>query len=385
MRQRFVPSTCSNMTTSERHTPTGKHVDLQPSPSQGAVGQSEIDHVTENRLRNLVEAAGDMVWTVDMSMQPTYVSASVQQHLGYTREEAMKQPMHKVFAPHSYRLAMEALSAELERDSVLDTPADRTRTFELDLFHKDGHVVPVEICYSALRDATGAPTEIMAVARNISERIRIQHENRAQTEKLIAALQQTVQSLAMLLEMRDSYTAGHQRRVADLACAIARRLGLSADVTQGLQLAGLIHDIGKVRVPAEILNSTRHLCSAEFEIIKMHPTTGYLVLRGIDFPWPIAEAVYQHHERIDGTGYPQGLSGDDITFESRILAVADVVEAIASSRPYRHALGVECALDEISVEKGIRYDRDVVDACIKVFHNDLYMFADQGTAMPGDY
>ncbi len=373
------------MTTSERHTPTGKHVDLQPSPSQGAVGQSEIDHVTENRLRNLVEAAGDMVWTVDMSMQPTYVSASVQQHLGYTREEAMKQPMHKVFAPHSYRLAMEALSAELERDSVLDTPADRTRTFELDLFHKDGHVVPVEICYSALRDATGAPTEIMAVARNISERIRIQHENRAQTEKLIAALQQTVQSLAMLLEMRDSYTAGHQRRVADLACAIARRLGLSADVTQGLQLAGLIHDIGKVRVPAEILNSTRHLCSAEFEIIKMHPTTGYLVLRGIDFPWPIAEAVYQHHERIDGTGYPQGLSGDDITFESRILAVADVVEAIASSRPYRHALGVECALDEISVEKGIRYDRDVVDACIKVFHNDLYMFAEQETAMPGDY
>lgn len=341
--------------------------------------------VAENRLRTLVEAAGDMVWTVDMEMQPTYISASVQQHLGYTREEAMKQPMEKIFAPHSYRFAMEVLSVELERDSSLDVPADRTRTFELDLVHKDGHLVPVEICYSALRDARGTPCEIMAVARNISERIRIEHENRAQTEKLIAALQQTVQSLAMLLEMRDSYTAGHQRRVADLACAIARRLGLDSDTIQGLQLAGLIHDIGKVRVPAEILSSTRHLCPAEFEIIKMHPTIGYLVLRGIDFPWPIAETVYQHHERIDGTGYPRGLSGDEITPESRILGVADVVEAIASDRPYRRALGVDYALGEIAGKKGILYDPDVVEACLKVFCEDSYAFVQQETPVPGEY
>lgn len=325
-----------------------------------------------------------MVWTVDMSMRPTYISASVQQHLGYTRDEAMKASMESVFAPHSYRLAMEVLSAELEMDPLPHSPANRTRTFVIDLVHKDGHLVPVEVCYSALRDDAGTPTEIMAVARNISERVRIEQENHAHTEKLISALQQTVQALAMLLEMRDSYTAGHQRRVAGLACAIAGRLGMPGDTAQGLQLAGLIHDIGKVRVPAEILSSTRHLCAAEFEIIKMHPTTGYLVLRGIDFPWPIAETVYQHHERLDGTGYPRGLCGREIPIESRILAVADVVEAISSDRPYRRALGVECALDEISSHAGGLYDRDVVGACVQVFHDDSYSFEEQPGPVPAD-
>ncbi|MBN1153123.1 MAG: HD domain-containing protein [Dehalococcoidia bacterium] len=342
--------------------------------ARSTVGAGHAEQSVYSRLRLLVEKAGDMVWTVDLAMRPTYVSASIRHHLGYTPDDAMRVSMQDVFSPDSYRLALQVLADEMARDSLAATDADRTRTLELDLVHKDGHLVPVEVCYSALRDARGKPVEIMAVARNISERRRVAEENRAGTEKMIRALQQTVQALATLMEMRDSYTAGHQRRVADLARAIGLELGLPPDTITGLELAGLIHDIGKVRVPAEILGSTRRLCAAEFEIIKMHATVGYEVLSGIDFPWPIADAVHQHHERMDGSGYPMGLVGNDIIIEARILAVADVMEAMASERPYRKTLGIDLALEEIVKYSGILYDAAVAHACVKVFRQGGYTF-----------
>ena len=172
---------------------------------------------------------------------------------------------------------------------------------------------------------------------------------------------------------RDSYTAGHQRRVADLACAIAVEMHLSRDQIDGLRMAVMIHDIGKIAVPAEILTKPMKLRNVELSLIKIHSQVGYEVLKDIDFPWPIARIVLEHHEKMNGSGYPNGLKGEELLIESRILAVADVVESISSHRPYRQAHGKDEALGEIIQNKGILYDADVVDACLKLFHENRYI------------
>ena len=172
--------------------------------------------------------------------------------------------------------------------------------------------------------------------------------------------------------MRDSYTAGHQRRVADLASVIAEGMNLSETVIRGIYMAALVHDIGKIIVPAEILTKPSQLTTTEFSLIQTHSQVGYDVLKEIDFPWPVADIVLQHHERIDGSGYPKGLTLNNIIPEARILAVADVVEAIASHRPYRPALGIDTALDEITQYRGIIYDATAVDVCLMLFNEKGY-------------
>ena len=180
--------------------------------------------------------------------------------------------------------------------------------------------------------------------------------------------------MAFALEMRDPYTAGHQQRVADLACAIANEMGLSEKQTNGIRTAAMIHDIGKICIPAQILSKPGKLNEIEFSLVKAHPGIGYDILKNIEFPWPIAQMVLQHHERIDGSGYPSGLAGSEILLEARILAVADVVEAMASHRPYRPALGLDKALEEISKNRGVLYDPEVTDACLKVFRKKGFEF-----------
>ena len=193
-------------------------------------------------------------------------------------------------------------------------------------------------------------------------------------EKLRKAMGSTIQVVSSTVEMRDPYTAGHQQRVTTLACAIATEMGLPEDKIEGLRMAGIIHDLGKIAVPAEILSKPGEITEIEFSIIKSHPQIGNDILKDIEFPWPIAEIVYQHHERMDGSGYPQGLSDENILLEARVLSVADVVEAMASHRPYRPALGIEKALDEISENKGAFYDPEVADACLKIFNEKGFKF-----------
>lgn len=193
------------------------------------------------------------------------------------------------------------------------------------------------------------------------------------TEKLKKALEGIVHAMVKAMESRDPYTAGHQKRVADLAEAIAGEMGLSKKRREGLRMAGTIHDLGKISVPTEILVKPGRLGKNEYNIIKDHARAGYEILKDIDFPWPIAQMVYQHHERLDGSGYPMGLSGTEILQESKILAVADVVEAMASHRPYRPALGIEAALDEIDGNSGRIYDEQVVNHCIRLFREKGYM------------
>jgi putative nucleotidyltransferase with HDIG domain len=187
-------------------------------------------------------------------------------------------------------------------------------------------------------------------------------------------LGETATALASAIEKRDAYTAGHQQRVAQLACAIAREMGLKEDQIEGIHVAGVLHDIGKISVPAEILSKPGNLTEIEFSLIKAHPKIGYEILKNIEFPWPVAQITLQHHERMDGSGYPSGLSGEETLLEARILGVADVIEAISSHRPYRPGIGMGKALQEISKNKGVLYDPNIADMALKLFYEKGFKF-----------
>lgn len=210
--------------------------------------------------------------------------------------------------------------------------------------------------------------------RTRAERDQITYEHQHHLETLKKSLKDSIQAIAATLEMRDPYTAGHEKRVAQLAVATAHEMGLPETQIEGIHIGGLIHDIGKIQVPAEILSYPGRLSKAQFELIKAHPQAGYDIIKGIEFPWPVAQMILQHHERLDGSGYPQGLKGDEISLEARILAVADVVEAMASHRPYRPGLGIDKALEEISRNSGVHYDAAAVDACLRLFREKGFAF-----------
>jgi putative nucleotidyltransferase with HDIG domain len=218
-----------------------------------------------------------------------------------------------------------------------------------------------------------------AIPRALAE-TREKAERRLAEERLRAAFDwirkqqtETIAALASVTVIRDPYTAGHQQRVASLACAIAEEMGLPADTVDGIRVAGILHDIGKIAVPAEILTKPGKLSELEFGVVKTHAETSYEILKEIEFQWPVAEIVYQHHERCDGSGYPRGLKGDEILLEVRILSVADVVEAMSSHRPYRPALELEAALEEVERGCGTLYDPEVCGACLRLFHERGYV------------
>jgi putative nucleotidyltransferase with HDIG domain len=210
--------------------------------------------------------------------------------------------------------------------------------------------------------------------REIAERTRAEEELKHTLGRLRKAMDGAIHAMALTVEVRDPYTSGHQRRVANLARAMATEMGLSAVQIDGIRFAGIIHDIGKISVPSEILSKPGQLSETEFNLIKIHSQVGYDILRKIEFDWPVADIVYQHHERMDGSGYPLGLSGEAILIEARTISVADVVEAMASYRPYRPMLGIDKALEEISQKKGSLYDPLVVEACLKVFEKRAFKF-----------
>jgi len=196
----------------------------------------------------------------------------------------------------------------------------------------------------------------------------------ATLDRLERSLEGTFRAMSMTLELRDPYMAGHQQRVSSLAVAIAQEMNLPWEKLEGLRFAGIIHDIGKIAAPAEIMAKPSRLTKTEFQIVKDHPRIGYEMVKDIAFPWPVAHIILQHHERLDGSGYPEGLVGDAILTEARILAVADVVEALCSLRPYRPALGIEKGLEEIRKGRGLRYDTRAVDACMKLFREGRFTF-----------
>ena len=209
----------------------------------------------------------------------------------------------------------------------------------------------------------------------VDNRKRMQLELEDSFEHLKKVMKSTVQAITTTIEKRDPYTSGHQQRVADLSRIIAREIGFTKNEIEGIYIAAAIHDIGKISLPAEILSKPVQLSEIEVSLIQAHSQTGYDILKGIDFPWPIAEIVLQHHERLDGSGYPRHLVGDDILMAARIIGVADVVETMASHRPYRPSIGIDKALEEITDNKGILYEPLVVDACLKIFHTKEFQLS----------
>ncbi|MBC8414961.1 MAG: HD domain-containing protein [Candidatus Cloacimonetes bacterium] len=213
------------------------------------------------------------------------------------------------------------------------------------------------------------------VLNDITKNITAEEKLKQSFEMLKKSTEDIIQAMASTSEMRDPYTAGHQKRVRELAIAIGNEMKISKEQLEGVKFAGIVHDIGKISVPSDILSKPGKISNTEFEVIKGHSQTGYDLLNKIEFPWPISEIVYQHHERMDGSGYPRGLKDDEILLEARILSVADVVEAMTSHRPYRAAYGIEKALEEIEKYKGKYYDPKTVDACFNLFKENKFVFS----------
>ena len=231
----------------------------------------------------------------------------------------------------------------------------------------------LETVVDAMRE-DGRITGYVHFIFDVTDREQTQQRLKDSAAKLKQMMDGSIRAIASTLEMRDPYTAGHQRRVAQLACDMAAEMGMPPGRIEGLRIACYVHDIGKIAVPAEILAKPTELSDHEFGIIKTHPQFGADVLKEIDFIWPVAEATLQHHERLDGSGYPNRLKGEKIILEARVLAVADVVEAMCSHRPYRPALSIAQALQEIAGGRGTRYDAQAVDACVKLFRRKHFQF-----------
>lgn len=228
-----------------------------------------------------------------------------------------------------------------------------------------------------VRERVRTHLSLKSMREQLADRnVNLEHMVREKTLELERLLEATISVTTLLTEIRDPYTAGHQERVAKLAVAVAKYMKLSSDKIRAIELAGTLHDIGKIRIPTAILNRPGKLLKTELEFLKIHPEIGYKLLKKIPFPLPVAEIVLQHHERMDGSGYPKGLKGDQIMLEARILAVADVTEAQSSFRPYRPALGIDAALTDLSSNKGRLYDPEVVEACIRLFKTDLFSFGE---------
>lgn len=247
---------------------------------------------------------------------------------------------------------------------------------ELQIKHHKDTTFWISLTAEPVYDGAGRVVECRASILDISKRKEAEQERQWLSESLQRSLVQTIQAIALTIEKRDPYTAGHQQRVAELAVAIAREMGLSESRVEGLRLGAMIHDIGKIYIPAELLNRPGKLDELEFSFIRTHSLVGYEIVSGIDFPWPVAEMVVQHHERMDGTGYPKGLAGDAIIPEARIIIVADVVEAISNHRPYRPAQHIDKALHEIEERQGTAFDPEVVAACLRLFREKRFKWTD---------
>jgi PAS domain S-box-containing protein/putative nucleotidyltransferase with HDIG domain len=291
------------------------------------------------------------------------VNFSWELHTGYSAEETVGK--------HVSELPRWA-EGDFDPTNELFTSPEMIDGIELHFYRKDGELRIGHVTVEPI-EVTGR-TCVLTCIEDVTERRRAEEESAAAMERLGALTSQTIATMARLVEARDPYTAGHEQRVTQLSVAIANKLELDGPVLSGINVAAQLHDIGKMIVPAEILAKPGKLSFAEFSLVKGHANAGFTMLSDIDFPWPVAEIVHQHHERLDGSGYPRGLKDGEILPEARIIAVADVVEAMSAHRPYRPSLGLDVALAEIERGRGWLYDSDAVDACVQLFREDGFAF-----------
>jgi PAS domain S-box-containing protein/putative nucleotidyltransferase with HDIG domain len=319
---------------------------------------------SEEKYRFLVDNANEAIFIAQDGFIK-FPNPKTVQILGYSDLELCRIPYMDLVHPDD-RSILSGFREKREGNTELTT------TYSIRVINCAGEEIWAQI--SSVPIAWEDRPATLNFVRDITVQKKAEEELRHSIDKLRKITGATIQAMAQTVEVRDPYTAGHQKRVADLARAIATRMGLGADRVDGIRMAGVIHDIGKISVPAEILSKPGLLTPLEFSLIKTHSQIGYDILKDIEFPWDIATMVLQHHERLDGSGYPQGVTGERILLEARILTVADVVEAMASHRPYRPSLGMDKALEEIKDKSGRFYDPDVVDACVQLFAENRFAF-----------
>ncbi len=330
-----------------------------------ASGSKKILQSEEN-LKIYLQNAPDGVFISDLKDAILYANKKVEEITGYSREELLGHSFLNLKILPSSNIARATDLAKINQSSKPTGPD------EFELIRKDGGRIWVDISTTPITKQ--GIVAVIGFIRDITERKQSDEKIKRSFDRLQSAMQGTIRVMSMIVELRDPYTAGHQFRVTKLACAIAEEMKLPAEQIDGIRAAGIVHDIGKIHVPSEILSKPGHLSEVEFIMIKTHPKIGYDILKQIEFPWPVADIVLQHHERMDGSGYPSGTSGENICMEARILAVADVIEAIASHRPYRAGLGMVEALKEISQSKSNQYDSRVTEACLKLFNEKGFNF-----------
>jgi PAS domain S-box-containing protein len=321
---------------------------------------------SEARYRALVDQSISGIYAIDGG-RITYFNPRAAEIFGYTQEEAVGKPVEDFVAQDDRAM----VSGNIKRRLASETGSIQ---YEFRGLRKDGTSVLIGAHGSVM--VVDGKRVIMGVLQDVTDKKRTEETIREYVKRLEAAVLGTAAAVSQMVELRDPYTAGHERRVGELSAALAAEMGLDANMQRGLRVAGAVHDVGKIMVPAEILSKPARLSPVEFEIIKQHAQQGYEVLKDVAFPWPVAEVARQHHERMDGSGYPRGLKGEAILLEARILAVADVVESMASHRPYRPGLGIAAALDEIEKNAGRLYDPAVAAACLRLFRETGYRIPD---------
>jgi PAS domain S-box-containing protein/putative nucleotidyltransferase with HDIG domain len=329
--------------------------------------QSESEHKrveealreSNEYLQNLTTYANVsiVVWSPNLSI--TEFNHAFERLSGLSQKEVIGKQLEILFPAESRDASLEHIRRAMG--------GEHWEAVYIPIAAKDGAVRLVLWNSTNIADRWGQLTATIAQGIDVTDHMQEEQKVREILSRLREALGGIIRVVSATVEVRDPFTAGHQKRVADLARAIAQEMGFSKDRVDSLRLAGIVHDLGKVSIPVEILSKPSKLSEIEYKLIKVHPQIGHDILKGINFPWSVAEIVLQHHERINGSGYPQHLTGDDILIEARILAVADVVESMASNRSYRPKHGIDRALQEIEDNRGILYDADVVDAGLKLF------------------
>ena len=319
---------------------------------------------SEKRYRNLFDNANEAIF-VAQDGRLVFLNPMSAIITGYSGEELRAKPFIEFIHPDDREMVMDRHFKRMQGEEI-------PHRYPFRLIHKNGNIRWEEL-NSVMISWKGKPASLNFM-NDITERKQTEEKLQETLESLRKSFAATIQIMVSVVESRDPYTSGHQIRSANLARAIATEMELPQDVIEGLRMAGSIHDIGKLSIPAEILSKPTKLTNLEFSLIKEHAQRGYEMLKDVESPWPLAQIVYQHHERMDGSGYPRNLKGEEICMEARILAVADVVEAMASHRPYRPGLGLDAALNEIEKNRGIFYDKTVADACLRLFREKGFKF-----------
>lgn len=344
--------------------------------SRGRGSESENENQGGQRFRELVETTSDLVWETDLKGVYVYVSPIVRDMLGYTPEEILGK--RAIFDLMPLKEASQ-MSKLFTAATTAQKPFRLLRNMHR---HKDGHQVLIETSGVPFFDRSGNLRGYRGVHRDITGGQDEDDMIKETMRKLERVVESTIKTITLTVEMRDRYIAGHHQRVAQLGRAVAKEMVLPYERLEVIHVAGLLHDLGKIFVPVEILNKPGDLTGDERAAIRSHPKAAYDVLRNVEFPWPIADIVLQHHERMDGSGYPSGLKGEEILLEARILGVADVVEAMSSPRSYRPAWDIDKAFREVARNKGVLYDSNVVEACLNIFLDKGFKFQREPVASP---